>query len=172
MKRIALAFSGIAILLLCVTACDFIRSLAGRPTSAEIESKKGMIAAKERAEQEKADSIDRVAARLAREQDCLDSLKATGCVFTEIASLNGRVTSDLANKYYIICGAFADEANAGNMAKDLKDKGYACEIILYRNGRNVVAACPTDDVCELYGAYSSLSEAELIPADSWILVND
>lgn len=157
---------------LCISGCDFIRSLAGRPTSEDIEAKKVIIKAEHDREVARRDSADAVLRLQALQAASLDSLKASGCAFINVSDLRVTITSELSSKYYIVCGAFSDQSNAARMAAKLLENDCKSELIPYKNGSTAVGASPSDDISEVYRQYVRLHEGKLIPVDSWILVNE
>lgn len=175
MKHLISKFVCLAVFALCVGGCDFIRSLAGRPTSEDIEAKKVMIKAeidREVARKDSADAVLRQQALLAQKAASLDSLKAAGCSFINASDMRVRIISELSSKYYIVCGAFSDRSNAERMAAKLLDNGCKSELIPYKNGSTAVGASPSDDITEIYQQFVVLHKGKLIPEDSWILVNE
>ena len=98
----------LAVLMMTVTGCDFMRVLAGRPTSKDIENKRlEIIKAEEAALQAKLDSM-----RLQEEKRVADSLAAmqalvsTGVVLSGPERLGGLVAESLPSKYHVVAGAF------------------------------------------------------------------
>ena len=98
----------LAVLMMTVTGCDFMRVLAGRPTSKDIENKRlEIIKAEEAALQAKLDSM-----RLQEEKRVADSLAAmqalvsAGVVLSGPERLGGLVGESLPSKYHVVAGAF------------------------------------------------------------------
>lgn len=162
----------LSVCIACVSGCDFIRTIAGRPTSEDIEAKKSMMLAEYEKEVAQRDSADAVLKKQALEVASLDSLKATGCKFVNVSDIRARITSELSSEYCIICGAFSDRSNAERMAAKLLESGCESEFISYRNGSTAIGASPSGDISVIYRHYVSLREKKLIPEDSWILVNE
>lgn len=175
MKHLISKFLCLAVFASFVSGCDFIRTLAGRPTSEDIEAKKVMIKTefdREAARRDSADAVLRQQALLAQKAASMDSLLAAGCSFIKVSDMRVRIGSELSSKYYIVCGAFSDRSNAERLAAKLLDNGCKSELIPYKNGSTAVGASPSDDISEIYRQFVILHKGKLIPEDSWILVNE
>ena len=94
----------LAVLLLSVTGCDFIRTLAGRPTSAQVETiRKEKIAAEEARHQAVLDSMEQAKQALADsmarlEAHLLDSLSQAKGTVLNPSKLGGLFTTKLDTK--------------------------------------------------------------------------
>ena len=66
--------AAVAVALVCFCGCDFFRSIAGRPTSAEIEVKRQMILAQQAAHQAMMDSVSKVEKQISDSLALVDSL--------------------------------------------------------------------------------------------------
>lgn len=162
----------LAVLMMTVTSCDFMRVLAGRPTSKDIEDKRlEIIKAEEAALQAKLDSI-----RLQEEKKVADSLAtiesfaSAGVVMSGPERLGGLVAENLPSRYYVIAGAFKDRKNAQNLADDAAAKGYKSSLLDCRRGMVAVGLCPSDNIAEVGAAYASLRNEAFCPKDAWVLV--
>ena len=180
MKRNVKIFDGmrhnvillLAILMMTATSCDFMRVLAGRPTSKDIETRRlEIIKAEEAALQAKLDSI-----RIQEEKKVADSLAAmeslvsAGVVMSGPERLGGLVEESLPSHYYVIAGAFKERKNAQKLADDAAAKGYKVSLLECRRGMVAVGLCPTDNIAELGLAYESLKNELFFPKDAWVLV--
>lgn len=172
MKRFISGIICLSLFVICISGCDFIRTLAGRPTSGDIEAKRSQIKADLDRKAAEKDSADAVLRKQMLQAASLDSLKASGCTFINVSDVRVRIMSELKSKYYIVCGAFADKSNAERMAAKLLENGCNSELIPYKNGSTAVGASPSDDISEIYGQFVALHQGKLIPEDSWILVNE
>ena len=115
MKRsvvLSLAFAAVIL-----SGCDFLRSLAGKPTSAELEEKRERILQLEEEArlQARLDSMEKVRQRMADslaalEGHLLDSLSQTKGTILNPSKLGGLFTTKLDAKYYIVVGAFRTRA--------------------------------------------------------------
>lgn len=168
----------LALSLLLVTGCDFVRTLAGRPTSAEVEQiRLDRIAAEEARHQARLDSMARLEKALAdsiaaREAFLLDSLSQAKGTILNPTKLGGLFTTKLESKYYIVVGAFRGRYYAERKLKSCNDAGYTATIISFRNGLLAVAVCPSNDLNETLKTLRQLRGKGVCPADSWILINE
>lgn len=174
MKK-TLIFALAAVLL--VTGCDFVRTVAGRPTSAQLdEIRKERMAAEEARHQARLDSMARAEKAMAetlaaREAQLLDSLtQAKGTVLNP-SKLGGLYTTKLESKYYIVVGAFRTRSYAERKLTQCNQAGYTATIISFRNGLMAVAICPSDNLEETLKTLKKLRGTEVCPQDGWILMN-
>ena len=180
MKRNVKIFDGmrhnvillLAILMMTATSCDFMRVLAGRPTSKDIETRRlEIIKAEEAALQAKLDSI-----RLQEEKKVADSLAAiesfisAGVVMSGPERLGGLVAEVLPSRYYVIAGAFKDRNNAQKLADAAVAKGYKTSLLDCRRGMVAVGICPSDNIADVCSAYEALKNEPFFPKDAWVLV--
>lgn len=174
MKK-TLIFALAAVLL--VTGCDFVRTVAGRPTSAQLdEIRNERMAAEEARHQARLDSMARAEKAMAetlaaREAQLLDSLtQAKGTVLNP-SKLGGLFTTKLESKYYIVVGAFRTRSYAERKLTQCNQAGYTATIISFRNGLLAVAICPSDNLEETLKTLKKLRGTEVCPQDGWILMN-
>ena len=160
-----------------VTSCDFVRTLAGRPTSAQLEQiRLRKMAAEEARHQAVLDSMAQAEkamaeALAAREQELLDSLtQAKGTVLNP-SKLGGLFTTKLESKYCIVVGAFRNRSNAERKLTQCNEAGYTATIVSFRNGLLAVAVCPSDNLEETLKTLKQLRGTEVCPQDGWILMN-
>lgn len=170
------------ILVLCVllpltTACDFVRTLAGRPTSAQLETlRQEKLAAEEARHQAVLDSLAKEQQKLADslavlEAHLLDSLSQSRGTVLNPSKLGGLYTTKLETKYCIVVGAFRNRSYAERKLKACNDAGYTATIISFRNGLLAVSVCPSDDLNETLKTLKQLRGTSVCPEDGWILVN-
>lgn len=164
-------------LLTVVSSCDFVRSLSGRPTSAQLEEmRKQRMAAQEARHQATLDSMERVKQHMADslealEQHLLDSLtQAKGTVLNP-SKMGGLYTTKLDTKYCIVVGAFRNRAYAERKLKQCNEAGYTATIISFRNGLLAVSVCPSNSLSQTLKTLKQLRGKGVCPPDSWILVN-
>ena len=174
MKK-TLIFALAAVLL--VTGCDFVRTVAGRPTSAQLdEIRKERMAAEEARHQARLDSMARAEkamaeALAAREAQLLDSLTQSKGTVLNPSKLGGLYTTKLESKYYIVVGAFRTRSYAERKLTQCNEAGYTATIISFRNGLLAVAICPSDNLEETLKTLKKLRGTEVCPQDGWILMN-
>lgn len=177
MKRSVILSLAVAALVL--SGCDFIRALAGRPTSEELAVKQSNI---ERAKdvaryQARIDSLERVRVRLADslaalDAHLLDSLSQTKGTILNPTKMGGLYTTKLESRYYIVVGAFRTRSYAERKLTQCNKAGYTATIISFRNGLLAVAVCPSDSLNESLKVLRELRGNGICPQDGWILVNE
>ena len=158
---------------LCVSGCDFMRTLAGRPTSADLENKRQQIEAAAAAATAAAAARDTVvtpAPVLLDSLSAIDSLRAMGCSMIGKSRLGGSKEA-LPHAYYIVIGSFQSVVNAGRQEKKASEAGFETVIIAFRNGLYATAVSPSDTPAGIYENYKALRRNAFCPKDAWILVN-
>ena len=150
----------LALSVLAVSSCDFVRTLAGRPTQAQLDRMRA-----ERNRQEEArhqatlDSMARVEKQMADslealEKHLLDSLTQSQGTVLNPSKLGGLFTTKLENKL-----------------KSCNAVGYTATIISFRNGLLAVAICPSNSLDETLRKLKEIRGTEVCPQDGWILIN-
>ena len=160
-----------------VSSCDFVRTLAGRPTSAQLEQiRQQRMAEEEARHQATLDSMERVQKHMADSLDALekyllDSLtQARGTVLNP-SKMGGLYTTKLEAKYCIVVGAFRNRYYAERKLKECNSAGYTATIISFRNGLLAVSVCPSNSLSETLTTLKQLRGKGICPHDSWILIN-
>lgn len=159
-----------------LSSCDFLRKVAGRPTSAEIAVVREKVAQEEAARAKAvADSIAAVEAARKREADSLAALETLrtvpGLAFS-ISSLGGIYGARPEGKYMIIVGAFANPAYASKKAASCGQEGYPACIVHFRSGLRSVGICRTDDPVMVTDTLEKLRGSGVCPPKAWILINE
>ena len=156
-----------------LTGCDFFRSLAGRPTSEEIEE---MRVEKLRIEEER---LQANIAKLEKEKQAVaDSIEAMKLIrqqegtLLNPSALGGLFTTKLEARYCVIIGAFSQRSNAERLHKAASDKGYSPSLISFRNGLIAVGLSPVESLQEAMAAIRKIREEAFCPDDVWILANE
>ncbi len=168
----------LALACLLVSSCDFVRRLAGRPTSAQVERiRLERLWEEEARHQAVLDSMEQVKKHLAdsiaaREAYLLDSLSQAKGTVLNPAKMGGLFTTKLEAKYCIVVGAFRNRAYAERKLTKCNEAGYTATIISFRNGLLAVSVCPSDDLNEVLRKLRELRGKGICPEDSWILVNE
>ena len=178
MKRSDILILACAALLL--SGCDFVRTLAGRPTSADLEVKRSAIERVENAAryQARADSLERVRIRqadslAALDARLLDSLSQTKGAILSPAKMGGLSTTDALSRYYIVVDTFWSRSSADRKLSECYTAGYRdASVIRFRNGLYVVAVCPSNSLNETLKKLRELRGNGICPPDGWILVNE
>lgn len=161
-----------------VTGCDFFRTLAGRPTSEEVENKRiVLLREEERALQTRLDSLKReeklMADSLAMVDSVsiLDSIKLIRGTIHKSSSLSPYLT-ELTHRHYIVVGTFSRADFARNMATRVSDRGYEPVVIEFKNGKRAIAVCPVNNIQDAYRSLRQVKEEPFCPPDVWILTNE
>lgn len=176
MKNKILVISAFLLVALLSGGCDMFRSIAGRPTSSDLEAMRAELAAREAAEAARLDSLERVrleaaaAARTAAALDTLETMKG----FLRTPARFGGLSSGMepGSKYYIVVGSYLDKANARKYSDKLVGDGFPSEAISFRNGFTAVGVCPTDDPADLLASLRRVRKESFCPKEVWILVNE
>lgn len=166
-----LAFAACTLLF---SGCDFFRTLAGRPTSADIAVKRQALelaaAEKERARQ---DSIAAVQAAQKAVEDSLAvmaQLSGTPKLSLATRRFDAATTAALDHRYYVMVGAFGDPANVKGCIAKLEAAGFkAVPLKFLSGGFTAVAVDPTDKIVEAFASLCKVTELKFVPKDSWIL---
>ena len=178
MKRSVILFLAAAALL--AGGCDFVRTVAGRPTSKDLEVKRSHIERAQNAAryQARIDSLERVRAHLADslaalDARLLDSLSKTNGTILKSTKMGVLDTAELASRYYIVVGAFRNRAYAESKLAKCIAAGYTnATIIPFRSGLMAVAVCPSGSLNETLDKLRELRGKGICPKDGWILVNE
>ena len=152
-------------------SCDMFRSLAGRPTSDQIEQKKVLIALRQKAEQARLDSLQKAEKHLADSLAAIDSIHSCGMLLRTPAEARGLSSIGLEKRYYVILGTFSEKSNAESFSRKLPAESEPA-IFRLRNGFSVVTACQSDDPMEFLVHLKLLREAWNISSDAWIFINE
>lgn len=169
MKKILL-LAAVAVGLAIMPGCDYVRTIAGRPTSAEIAAKKAEIEAAEAAKAKAAaeEAARQEAAR--REAECAAALDASGVIMRTSEEMRRLDISALDAPYYISAGAFGSKANAEKLAAKAREAGFEAVLAPLGSSMTSVLLCPSHSKTELYEALTALKGHDFCPADAWILI--
>lgn len=177
MKNRHFVYSALIMCSLLVCGCDMFRSLAGRPTSSEIEEMRAILEAREAYETWRQDSLAKVKAHVEDSLAALaelDSLNMEKNFFRDPSRLLGlsSYSAPLEKKYYVVLGSFREVTNAEKYRNTIEDAGFEAVVIRFRNGFNSVGVCPTDSPRDLLDSMEKLKGEPFCPNDFWILVNE
>lgn len=170
MKKYDFCFRCVALLWLAlmVCSCDFFRSLAGRPTSGDIDRIRTERSLQEAREQAVRDSLEREERNSVRIAAYSDSLRNSDIVIMTLERVHSINASDFPHRYYIMIGSFSSEENADNLVGKVSAAGYEAVKMTSVNGRYLVAVNPSDDPEEVYHSVNKLKKEAFCPADVWI----
>ena len=158
MKKIFAAIS-LSVLVLSVSSCDLFRSLAGRPTSAELKSaiEKQQSSAQQMqaiteepaitTEQTAPEETIAVASPQAKKEE-YTMVKREGRMSFPLAytHTNSTLKATPEHSYYIIVGTYRQKPTLNKMIKDAHDAGYETFLLEYSNGLTSVGLMPCDNL--------------------------
>lgn len=147
--RIYKLAASLAVACTLVCGCDFLRSVAGRPTSRMIES---ALAGKQAAEMEAAiqDSV--------RQAEAARAIAIADSIATDHA-------------YYVVVGVFQSEKNAQKKVNQCREDGMSASSILFRSGMYGVIVNPTPTMKDAERMLGELKARKLCSKSAWILYN-
>lgn len=162
--------------MLLVTGCDFMRALAGRPVSSDLQRRAFLIELeKETLEARRQDELRKETARL-RTADSLalcDSIRRSGFNVYSADRLGGIAPGTYGYKYTVVVGAFSTESNASRFAAAYKkEKGYDAVLIPTVKGLNKVGICQTNDIFEFWESLSELRRKGYSRNDASVLIDE
>ena len=189
MKKIFAAIS-LTALVLSVSSCDLFRSLAGRPTSAELKSaiEKQQNAAETEKQTITEEPAETTQQATTKEQTAPEETIAVASTQAEkeeytMVKREGRMSVPLAythtnstlkatpkHSYYIIVGTYRQKPTLNKMIKDAHDAGYETFLLEYSNGLTSVGLMPCDNLGEAIDAYAKVSKEYFCPKDACILI--
>lgn len=176
MKNKHIVFSVLAATVILVSGCDLFRTLAGRPTSSDLEVMRAELVRRQAAEEQaRAEQIAREQKRIADSvavAAALDTLDRMGGVLRSPDKLGGLSASTvLEHKYYIVLGSFKDASNATRYAERINNAGYPASVITFKTGFNSVGVAPSDNPAEFLKSLREVTKQDFCSNGYWILVN-
>ena len=151
MRNVLLNIVVLSSVALLASGCDFFRTLAGRPTSADIEAKRHAI----RIEEERKAALA-AADTIAMQKDSVPEAVA--------------VTQEAGKKrFYIVLATFSKEENARKFQSRIADKGYPGELMGFKGGYTAVGICGTDDESEIKESLKEIKRQDFCPEGVWII---
>jgi len=181
MKKVTRFVSISFILIYCVAAfssCDFLRKVAGRPTSEDLALGKRLLDMKE---QMKADSLQRVhdslqiAAQLIKEQEYRDSLSAVSRLDSMGTNLSGifrfgEPQNDIPGKFSAIIGVYRSNYTAAEKMSEVRNNGFNPFAIVFEGGERAVCLISSDNLSDVADAIELGRTTKDCPKDAWIYV--
>jgi len=151
-----------------VVSCDFMRTLAGRPTSARLEE---MKIEQKKAEESRRLEQDRIRIEK-KNEEALNTLAGLGVVLKPASIIKSGIIDDLPLKYYVMIGAFSKVSNATRQADRATSAGYAVTVVSYGNGNKAVGIDAGNTPAELLDMFLKVSKEDFCPLEPWVLVKD
>ena len=168
----------IALAAVAASGCNFVRTVAGRPTSAQVEEiRQKQLKEEEARHQARLDSMKKVQQAMADslaalEAYLLDSLTQARGTIVNPAKMGGLYTTKLEAKYCIVVGAFRNRAYAERKLAACNEAGYKATMVSFRNGLLAVAVCPSNSLDQTAKTLKQLRGKGICPPDGWILMNE
>ena len=156
-----------ALTVMSFSSCDFFRSLAGRPTSAELKS-----SAREKTEiASKGVPVDTVSAPVVESEE-YTMIKRQGRLSVPLAYTHTTSTLKAVPeyKYYILVGTYRKKPTMDKMIAQASDAGYKIYLLEYANGLTSVALKPCNTLEEAIDSYAQVSKEDFCPKDACVLI--
>lgn len=161
-------FSVLLVALTCSVGCDFVRTVAGRPTSAEIEAKKTVLEAARRDSAAAAALRDSIAAAAAFLEAVQETAPVAPAPKVVVRNWSDIVDGQLPCEYYVLVGVFSDRKNASNQASYARHCGFEPTLIYFKNGRVGVGVCGGDRA-EAVSRLEEVVSQPFSPKDTFVL---
>lgn len=156
--------------LLSVSSCDFIRTVAGRPTSADLKARKAAMEMREKALK---DSIALVQARARREAERAEAVAAIeemGFKISDRFSFGTPVTvMDYEN--YAIIGVYRNSTVADRQVEYVSARGFIPGRLYFENGAQAVYIHASDNLKDIAQTLAEAKAKGACPKDSWVFTN-
>ncbi len=158
-------------LVLSVSSCDFLRSLAGRPTSEQIKSAQTKASAEE-VPQEDAVCKESMPQEEVPCESEYKMVKRHGRLNVPFAytHTNSTLRQTPEYTYYVIVGTYRQKPTLGKMLSDAKAAGYDPVLLEYTNGLVSVGLLPCDELAKAIDAYATVKSEKFCPADACVLI--
>ncbi len=148
-------FPGFLVLIsvvMTVSGCDFLRGIAGRPTSQEIAVKAEAIRLEEEARRQMADTAS------------APEPQTVSTVDTHPADQG----KDGLRRFYIVMASFSSEENAEKYAVTMTSRGYTPQLFNFKSGFAAVGICGTDSETEIKESLQKVKRQDFCPEGVWI----
>lgn len=177
--RKLLIVSSFLVCIMLAGSCDFVRKVAGRPTSVEIAAKKEYIQKKAELERQAVqDSINRALAESKLEEEA-DSAYVNPEVVKRILESGRKVQpsekirfyrqGSLANGIYLVIGAFRETRNIDALVRTISDAGYSAVAVPASNSLTIIAIRLPNGADEAMNVLDTLEMQPFCPSEAWIL---
>ena len=154
---------------LAVPGCDFFRTLAGRPTSREIDAKREIIRRQEAAvkTEESLPAVEDTATTVEKTTMAVD--KTEPAVKQPEASVEVKPSVDGKKRFYVVIASFSNPENAKKSLARMADRGYQGELLSLKGGYTGVGICGTDDEQEIKESLKQVKRQDFCPPGIWII---
>lgn len=169
MKKVT-TYITLVIFFLSITSCDFMRRVAGRPTSAEIAAKSEAL---ELRRQQREDSLRFVAAIEAARRDSLVTVARVREAGVKISDkfFFGEPLQPLEKRYNLIIGVYRTSTMASKQIRDAQSKGFSVSSIFFKDGIRALCLVSDDDLKAVADVIENAVAAGVLPKDAWIYEN-
>ncbi len=153
---------------LSVSSCDFLRSLAGRPTSEQLKSASQSSEVTAPAVEE-----DTLAVEIAQDQvQEYEMVRRHGRLNVPFAytHTNSSLKTIPEHTYYILVGTYRQKPTLNKMVSDAKKAGYEPCLLEYSNGLVSVGLLPCDRIEQAIDAYATVKKEKFCPGDACVLI--
>lgn len=172
MKRIFL-FILVCLTGMTLSSCDFLRSVAGRPTSAElnaakVQNEKPEVRVDTVKVVEKVVVVDTV--MVAEPEYKLEKHSGRLSVPFAYTHTTSKLVAEPEYNYYVLVGTYRQKGTMNKMISQAKEAGYRSYQLKYENGLVSVGLCPSNKLGEAVDSYLKLKREAFCPADACVLI--
>lgn len=157
-----------AVLAVSVTSCDFFRSLAGRPTSADLRE----VASK---------PVEPPAPQVIRDTVVIKEYvkvpeyvmeKREGRLSVPFAYTHTNSKFKVAPEYgyYILVGTYRKKATLNEMISSARAAGYEPYLLEYESGLTSVGLLPCNELGQAVDSYATVRKEQFCPKDACVLI--
>lgn len=173
-----------------LSSCDFLRRMAGRPTSSELavlEQKRDSLEIERRLKHKRptpdaagttpsategmanGDSVSKVTEPISDEAQIQALKDASGSLYLRSLS-RFKGSAQASELFYVIAGTFKEVENAERFCRRLQDVFPQAQVLVLGNGLRLTAVYAADRADQ---TLSFLAENKAgLPAEAWVLIND
>ena len=158
-----------------LSGCDFLRKVAGRPTSGELQEKKDKIEARARFVRDSVKAVQE--AMRIREQERQDSIASAealadmGVLLSDVFRF-GTPLEKIERKYNIIIGVYRQFPTASAQVEAVKTKGFDPFYIPFAGGVNAVVLGCSDSLADVLCMVREGRQNGACPKDAWVYVRE
>lgn len=161
-------------LILSVTGCDFLRTVAGRPTKEDIDIKKQRIEERVRWVRDSLmEEMERLRIRECALKDSLDGSEIldTLGVRTSNVFTFGEPVDGLRGEYNAIIGVYRDSVRALKQYETAVQSGFNPSFIKFDGGVRAVCLCSCDSLRMVADTVASALECGACGRDVWVYID-
>lgn len=170
MKKVA-TYIFLGIFFLNITSCDFLRRVAGRPTSDVIAVKASELALRQKAVEDSLKLAREIEAKRLAQEQAAARIAAAGVKSSKVFSFGDPVVA-LESRYNLIIGVYRTDAIARQQVAQARSAGFSTSTILFRGGVQAVALAMSDDLAVIADAVEQGRKLGICPKDAWIYVKE